>query len=249
MTTTESKRIVRRNLPINDIYNLIDSYYTGAILDGGGTCCENCNKIITNVAVLQNKEGNKYNVGLDCAETLRNLDYFDFNKVKADFNEAKAIRAKVNKAIKEGKQVEFLINYYGNLNISCSGKFSETKPIDYAQKFLPDYLKKVSNPEKIGFTYNVLELDTTNLRSRKNANGLLNEIISVTINENTYALNVRITEKPFFSKSENKECINYRNEYDLILNNEVKETKEAFVLSDLEFRFNTFIAKNEHRLF
>lgn len=147
------KKVIRRNLPINDIYKIVDSYYLGSLADGNGCACDNCNKIITNVAVIENKQGVKYNVGLDCAETLSGLDYFEFNQTKADFNEAKAIRAKVNKANKEGRIVEFKINFYGNLNIYCNGKFSENKDIPFVNRFFKDYLNEVFNKDKIGFTY------------------------------------------------------------------------------------------------
>jgi len=245
----ETKKIIRRNLPINDIYILVDSYYTGSLVDGFGTICQNCNKLITNVAVIENKEKQKFNVGLDCAETLKSLDYFDLNSAKADFNEAKAIRAKVNKALKEGKQVDFLINYFGKLNIFCLGKFSEIKDMYFVKKFLPDYIKKVSNSEKIGFNYDSFNLDLSKLKDRKNEFGLSNESFDIVINSNKYTLNVRITEKKFFSQKENKENTLYKNEYDLTLNNELKETKEAFLKSDLEYKFNLFISKNEFILF
>ena len=52
MEATKLKRVVRRNLPINDKYVLIDSFYTSM---ENGTCCDNCNKIIANIAVIKNE--------------------------------------------------------------------------------------------------------------------------------------------------------------------------------------------------
>lgn len=46
----------RFNLPIDDNYTIVDSYYTGPMTDGGGIICDNCSKLITNVVVLKNSK-------------------------------------------------------------------------------------------------------------------------------------------------------------------------------------------------
>lgn len=155
MKTT--KTVIRRNLPINDTYKIIDSYYTGSLMDGGGTCCNNCNKLITNVAVIENKNGVKYNVGLDCAETLCSIS--DLYETSNNFNESKSIRAKVNKAIKAGLAVEISVNKYGKIAIYCAGKFNEVLLIDWANKYMPDYVAKVTNPSKLTYVYKEYNFD------------------------------------------------------------------------------------------
>ena len=67
------KKVTRRNLPINTTYKLIDSYYTGGILDNPMTC-QNCGKPIANIGVVQDASGKKFDVGMDCAETLSGID-------------------------------------------------------------------------------------------------------------------------------------------------------------------------------
>lgn len=140
------KTIVRRNLPINDVYSIQDSFYTGT---ENGTCCDNCGKYITNVAVIANTENKLFNVGLDCAETLSSLKGLD--RVIADFKESKAVRAKVNKAIKSGKEIGFEATQYGQIKVSFDGISVDWLNTDLAKKYLPDYVNKVSNPKKLGF--------------------------------------------------------------------------------------------------
>ncbi len=54
-------------------YRLVDCYYSGSLLDGGGTACQNCGKIITHVGIVEDAAGDRYSVGMDCAETLSGL--------------------------------------------------------------------------------------------------------------------------------------------------------------------------------
>lgn len=112
-----SKTTIQRALPLTDKYTVISTSYL-SLLDGGGTACQNCGKLITNMVTIVNQHGNKYIVGSDCAETLV-LDKLDFMlNVKNVFNEGKSIRAKILKKMKE-KPVED-IYYYHN---SRSGHF------------------------------------------------------------------------------------------------------------------------------
>lgn len=102
--TTTAKKVIARALPINTTYKILSSYYL-SIEEGGGRCCENCGRLITNIAEIESKEGNKYLVGMDCAGTLSGISgNFDFEYIhKANFAAAKAARAAIVKAIKQGK--------------------------------------------------------------------------------------------------------------------------------------------------
>lgn len=139
--------MIRRNLQIDKNYILIDSYYTGG-LENGGLHCANCNRIITNIAVIKDNESNVYNVGVDCAESLTNIEGLD--NINAEFSEMKAIRAKINKAIKKEIPISYEIDMYGNLRIT-SDVFNIHKDISFSEKYLKDYLSKVKNPSKIGY--------------------------------------------------------------------------------------------------
>lgn len=60
------KKIIGR-LPVNKTYKVLDVDY--ATIDCG-TVCENCGRIISNIATVEDNDGHRYNVGLDCAETM-----------------------------------------------------------------------------------------------------------------------------------------------------------------------------------
>lgn len=142
-TPTKQKRVVRRNLPINDKYTLIDSFYSSM---ENGCCCDNCNKIIANIAVIKNADNKVFNVGMDCAETLTNLN--GLYNAQMQFAESKGIRAKVNKAAKDGKEVEFKNTCLGQILVSFNGMSAIWLNPEFVAKYLPDYLPKIVNPDK-----------------------------------------------------------------------------------------------------
>ena len=102
------KAIIQRNLDLSKVYELAGVSYQ-SIEDGGGHSCDNCGKIITNIAQLK-CEGKSYYVGLDCMDTLleqsQNVlswdDQFKYNWVyKAAIQKAKSLRAKILKGVKK----------------------------------------------------------------------------------------------------------------------------------------------------
>lgn len=139
----EIKKVIRRNLPINDKYVLINSFYLGI---ENGVFCDNCNKNISNIAVIKNTENKVYNVGLDCAETLTHLDGLFL--AKADFDEAKGIRAKINKAKKEGSKIIFKNTCLSNIKVSSNDNTILWLDREFMKKYLPDYFLNIENPEK-----------------------------------------------------------------------------------------------------
>ena len=93
------KQVNRYNLPLDQRYRILNFTYTGSILDSGGSVCDNCNRIIVNIATVETQEGKKYDVGLDCAETLSLVDNNDFWKVK----EQEALHRKISKWVRDIK--------------------------------------------------------------------------------------------------------------------------------------------------
>lgn len=154
----KTKKVIRRNLPINTEYKIIDSFYTGGISENPMSC-DNCGKLIANVAVVENTDGDKYHVGMDCAETLSGIkDSLEFIATNNDFNEAKAIRAKINNAFKKytnGKlEVKNLPD--GSVKLEYEDEGNRTMVRVYVakqwfNKFLPDYKNKISNKDKNDF--------------------------------------------------------------------------------------------------
>lgn len=63
------KSIIKRNLPLNVNYNLIDKKYI-SLIDGNGCTCDNCGKLIANIATVKNDNNDTFNIGFDCLETL-----------------------------------------------------------------------------------------------------------------------------------------------------------------------------------
>lgn len=111
-STAKTKRVIQRNLPITTTYKILGSKYIS--MEDGGVCCDNCGKFITNIAEIESKEGQRYNVGMDCAATLSGIkDDFNFNYVhKANFTTAKGVRALLLKYIKDGKIKELTFKTY-----------------------------------------------------------------------------------------------------------------------------------------
>lgn len=94
------KRIIARNLPISERYEIKRSYHTGGLENA--QCCANCGRPIVEVAVVGDSQGNEHAVGMDCAETLSGVSSdFVFQTVhKAAFVDAKTFAAALRKARK-----------------------------------------------------------------------------------------------------------------------------------------------------
>lgn len=90
-------------LSILTTYKIISTFYL-SIEDGGGSMCENCGRLITNIATIQDASGKQFSVGMDCAGTLSGIKGdFDFEYVqKARFSTAKQARALILKRLNEG---------------------------------------------------------------------------------------------------------------------------------------------------
>ncbi len=114
------KQVNRYNLPLNHRYTVQGFDYCGSIMDGGGTTCDNCNRVIVNTATVKNEEGKTYTVGLDCAETLSLLDCTDFWKIKEE--EARA--RKISGYIRNIKKIQAS-------GVNCTYETSEYSTVIY----------------------------------------------------------------------------------------------------------------------
>ena len=149
----KKKKVIRRNLPINKKYTIVDAFYTGGIENA--QICENCGRPITNCADIEDEDKKRFIVGMDCASTLSGIkDSSDYRGAEVNFNEAKAIRAKVQKKMKEEGSVLTVENSpSGNINVEVTDKrggrlVSEYLDKEFTFKYLPDIVKHISNPEK-----------------------------------------------------------------------------------------------------
>lgn len=50
-------------------YELISVNYI-ALVDSIGTTCDNCGRLISNIATVEHISGKQYTIGIDCAKTL-----------------------------------------------------------------------------------------------------------------------------------------------------------------------------------
>lgn len=102
------KTIIQRNLPLDQKYYLIDKKYIPLDVSIGGYCCDNCGKLIANIATVKNDE-NTYNIGFDCLETiLINNSLLSTNDIK-DYERIKKMIPKIIRFSKELKEI-FALN-------------------------------------------------------------------------------------------------------------------------------------------
>ena len=93
----ENKRIIQRNLSLNQKYDLIRIVHI-PLIDGSGCTCSNCGKLIANIATIKGlTDGIFYLVGSDCLETfILNNHLLEFGSVGSEyFNQAKNYMPKI----------------------------------------------------------------------------------------------------------------------------------------------------------
>ncbi len=61
-------KTVQGSLPVNRDYKITDIDYQPMEC---ATTCQNCGRIISNIATIENDKGSQFVVGLDCAESLK----------------------------------------------------------------------------------------------------------------------------------------------------------------------------------
>ena len=116
------KAIIERNLSLNVKYVLIDKKYI-PLENGFGTCCDNCGKLIANIATVRNEPGNVYNIGFDCLETiLINNSLLS----KHDVAEYEKVKKMIPKVLRFAKSLKETIQ----LNNGLDG-FKFERPTDY----------------------------------------------------------------------------------------------------------------------
>jgi hypothetical protein len=153
------KKAIRRNLPF-DKYRIVESFYSADYCT-----CDNCNKVLRNVAVIQNSKAETFHVGLDCAKTLSGITEMDIYRHENMFESAKRIRAKVNKAIKLGGTLTVQNSYWSNdIEISVTKVEHATASIDYYVResvnnidFLKKYLPEYAAIAKVNFDFNMVD--------------------------------------------------------------------------------------------
>lgn len=103
------KNIIQRALPLNQQYDVL--YIIHSSVEDGNACgCDNCGRLISNIAAIKGQKGDQYNIGLDCLDTilqnnrqlLTSESYFKYMfSDKPAIQRAKSLRAKIIKKQKE----------------------------------------------------------------------------------------------------------------------------------------------------
>lgn len=142
-------KATRRNLPF-DHYKIVETFSTN---ECEYFTCENCGKVIKNIAIIENSKGQKFYVGLDCASTLSGISEHDIEFYENNFNIAKRIKAKVKKYLKEGGILSVQNKYYDIDYIYIEVKkkekaevigdyyFYEKITFDFLKRYLSEYVK------------------------------------------------------------------------------------------------------------
>ena len=154
-----NKKAIRRNLPF-DKYKIVESFYSNDYCT-----CDNCNKVLKNVAVIQNSKSKTFHVGLDCAQTLSGITELDILKAENNFSEAKRIRAKVSKAIKLGGILTVQNSYWSNdIEISVTKGAYSGASIDYymresvsSAEFLKKYLPEFAKIARVNLNFKMID--------------------------------------------------------------------------------------------
>lgn len=101
-----NKNIIQRNLPLDVKYSLLDKKYI-SIEDGGGWCCDNCGRLIANMATVSNEQGKQYIIGFDCLETFLINNMLLEGKDIADYQRYKK---QLPTFIKKAKELKDIVN-------------------------------------------------------------------------------------------------------------------------------------------
>lgn len=104
------KQLIERRLPLNVKYIVTDKKYI-PVLDGGGCTCDNCGKLIANIATVKSTNGS-FNIGFDCLETfLLNNSLLDgFN-----LEEYEKVKSMIPKVIRFSKTIKEVIGKHQSI--------------------------------------------------------------------------------------------------------------------------------------
>jgi hypothetical protein len=107
------KKIIQRRLPLDVRYTVTDKIYI-PVLDGCGTCCENCGALIANIATVKSSNGS-YNIGFDCLETfLINNNLLDGYTLE----ELEKVKKNISKVLRFSKTIKETLEKNKHLKIT-----------------------------------------------------------------------------------------------------------------------------------
>lgn len=138
-------------LSITDKYEIKDIYIAGTG-DFDFRICENCGKIIKNIALVENQHGKVFEIGLDCAEVLSNLSN-NYSITDLQIKQAKKILARRRRFLKELKEAgSLIINLTDDVFFFYKGVVSEWQ-VYYRGAGKYSFYKKLIDSLNIPKTY------------------------------------------------------------------------------------------------
>lgn len=166
----KTKNIIQRALPLNVKYFLVSTTYK-SLEDGGGCGCDNCGKLITNVAHIRNEYGKMYAIGLDCLDTIlenTNLldseSYFKYqHSDKPAIQKAKSLRSKLIKKAKTEPTFRAIFREFKDsfgfsfeVDVTRTYKYdTEAKKLYYCEPYI------TQDPQGFDFTYRLEHKELT----------------------------------------------------------------------------------------
>ncbi len=134
------KRIIQRKLPLNVKYVCTDKKYI-PLLDGYGIGCDNCGKLIANIAEVKSVNG-VYNIGFDCLETfLLNNNLLE----NFDINEYEQVKKWISQMLRVSKQIKEALKANENKNVKIVGLSFEQPSTTYKTDFYTFYWETDKN--------------------------------------------------------------------------------------------------------
>lgn len=151
----KDKTIIQRALPLDIKYSIIGISYI-SIFDGGCTC-DNCSRLISNIATVKDANGKTYQIGTDCMETLLlnnslldNESYINYlHSDKPAIQKAKQLRSKILKG--QQKNNTFKAEIY---------KCTDGKRFGFSYSVFNQF-RNHYEPSGFDFTFNIGYLDLT----------------------------------------------------------------------------------------
>lgn len=126
------KNIIQRQMPLDVNYSIVGKKYI-PLIEGYGCTCDNCGKLIANIAEVRNPSGKMYNIGFDCLETfLINNNLLS----KGDIEQYEEIKAAIPKILNAAKKLKELIKSNRERGIMVNGmEFNKPVPDFYCYSF------------------------------------------------------------------------------------------------------------------
>lgn len=106
------KAIIQRALPLNTVYTLTDKKYI-PLENGIGLCCQNCGKLIANIATVTNTSQQSFHIGFDCLETI-----LINNSLLSNTHDYERAKKMIPQIIRFSKQIKDRINENKAANIT-----------------------------------------------------------------------------------------------------------------------------------